>query len=377
MDWDLQAEFQRGEVWTNKKKQRLIDTILRGWQMPSIHLLRSHDYGRMTVLDGQQRLVAIRDFMEGDFRVNGDIPPFNAATSSLGGLTYRQFPAWAQDAFDRYMIPVVRVEDYNPDEVAELFYRLNQGTRLTAAEHRNAFHGPVGKQIKDIANEFVSLSGDQSFLGFSNLRMAYDDVLAHLANTLMEGTLWSRVNSNSVTEMYKWGTPLPTHVEYALRGAIVAVAPALRGKHPEVKFSKASIYSWLVFAVRANAAELVPIDSIPFFISDFESARQRVFGEVHNHRLFNISSNRQYAQLLDIFTDRCSSRSAESSSVVLRDLVLWIFYAVATDHHKYNKGRSSLFESISAIVDLLEQYKFVSEDVLLETAEALGWGNLI
>ena len=31
-DMDLQPDFQRGEIWTLQKKQKLIDSILRGWK---------------------------------------------------------------------------------------------------------------------------------------------------------------------------------------------------------------------------------------------------------------------------------------------------------------------------------------------------------
>ena len=68
---NLQPDFQRGEVWSLAKQKRLIDTILRRWKIPPIHGFTS-DYNDLMdnyvfeeVLDGQQRLVAIRDFCNG------------------------------------------------------------------------------------------------------------------------------------------------------------------------------------------------------------------------------------------------------------------------------------------------------------------------
>ncbi|MFP5849763.1 DUF262 domain-containing protein, partial [Salmonella sp. 741265066_PST] len=40
---DLQPDFQRGEVWTSSKKKLLIDTILREWQVPPIHVILNDD----------------------------------------------------------------------------------------------------------------------------------------------------------------------------------------------------------------------------------------------------------------------------------------------------------------------------------------------
>ncbi|MEO0908549.1 MAG: DUF262 domain-containing protein, partial [Pseudomonadota bacterium] len=41
-DIDLQPDFQRQEVWSVKKKKRLIDTILRGWSIPPVHFVILH-----------------------------------------------------------------------------------------------------------------------------------------------------------------------------------------------------------------------------------------------------------------------------------------------------------------------------------------------
>ena len=83
-DIDLQPDFQRQEVWSSSKKRRLIDTILRGWSIPPIHLVVTPD-SRMGVLDGQQRLATIRDFLHGEFAIDGHITPYDQRISSLHG----------------------------------------------------------------------------------------------------------------------------------------------------------------------------------------------------------------------------------------------------------------------------------------------------
>lgn len=53
-------DWQRENVWDPKKKQKLIDTILKGWRLPKLYLLKtSSDPEEFEVLDGQQRLTAI------------------------------------------------------------------------------------------------------------------------------------------------------------------------------------------------------------------------------------------------------------------------------------------------------------------------------
>src|SRR5262245_12002473 len=90
-DLDLQPGFQRQEVWPDLKKRRLIDTILRGWHIPPIHVVEVKE-GKQEVLDGQQRLVAIRDFMGGSLRVDGTIEPKSPDIVPLHGLRYQDLP---------------------------------------------------------------------------------------------------------------------------------------------------------------------------------------------------------------------------------------------------------------------------------------------
>jgi hypothetical protein len=52
---DLQPDFQRGEIWDTKRRQRLVDTILREWYVPAIHIVVDTD-GEEVVLDGSKGL---------------------------------------------------------------------------------------------------------------------------------------------------------------------------------------------------------------------------------------------------------------------------------------------------------------------------------
>ncbi len=176
---NLQPNFQRGEVWSLAKKQRLIDSILRDWHVPPVHVIELDD-GKQEVLDGQQRLVSIRDFVHGNLRVDGDIEPFNAKIAKLDGLTFKELPKTIQRKFNRFTITVNTITDYDPEEPGELFYRLNQPVRLSSAEERNAFFGEPRQQVKNLALALTQNNLDERFLGFSNSRMAYDDVLARL-----------------------------------------------------------------------------------------------------------------------------------------------------------------------------------------------------
>src|SRR4051812_21668062 len=105
---DLQPEFQRGEIWDLKRRQRLIDTILREWYVPAVHIVQEPDR-RASVLDGQQRLATIRDFFADDFAVDGYIDPIAPELAKLDGKLFSQLPPDVVRGLKSFSLPVVNL----------------------------------------------------------------------------------------------------------------------------------------------------------------------------------------------------------------------------------------------------------------------------
>lgn len=78
---DLNPPYQRGLVWGTKRKRNLIRSLLSGIPVPSIVIndrsVRFEEWDANTdasyvVVDGKQRITALRDFVDGKFGVPGD-----------------------------------------------------------------------------------------------------------------------------------------------------------------------------------------------------------------------------------------------------------------------------------------------------------------
>lgn len=66
---DLDPDFQRGHVWSQKNQIKFIEHILKGGRVPPILFNR---FGREVVLvDGKQRLTAILEFLDNKLPVFG------------------------------------------------------------------------------------------------------------------------------------------------------------------------------------------------------------------------------------------------------------------------------------------------------------------
>ena len=150
---NIDAEYQRGEVWSKPQKQLLIDSILRGFDLPKIFLRKLPDGSEklFDVVDGVQRLTSIWDFMADDFALirRYSYPDLGA----VGGRCWSELPQDAKDRLEFAKITVTELETEDENDIRELFQRLQKGEPLNAAERRNAMLGPVRNFV---ANEMAN-----------------------------------------------------------------------------------------------------------------------------------------------------------------------------------------------------------------------------
>ncbi len=321
---DLQPNFQRGDVWPVSKKRKLIDTILREWSIPPIHVVVTSS-GTLDVLDGQQRLTAIRDFMNDDFSIDGSIKPSDQRVEELSGLRYSQLPPPVRRAFDQYTLRVFRITDYRPEEPGELFYRLNQQITLTAGEQRNAIYGPAREQLKRLVSKFEEAGNKRDTIGFSNSRLAYDDVFAKILFFNEHCTFAEKASEDRISDRFKLQKPFPVEaVDRSYRA--IHLFSASRERTKKLKLNKASLLSWLLFFCRLDTRNM-SFD----YMNVFETAKA---GNLERIRLSKNSSwEIQFSQptrfeegLFNLFVDRSSLRVSDVSSVVYRDFALWAVF---------------------------------------------------
>ncbi|PRY40317.1 DUF262 domain-containing protein [Umezawaea tangerina] len=316
---DLQPEFQRGEVWSTNKKQRLIDTILRRWHVPPIHLV-AKDEGLFDVLDGQQRLTAIRDFVDGLFGVDASIEPHEEKLQTLDGLRFNQLPEGVRNQFESFPIRVFELHDYTPQEPHELFFRLNQPTALTEAEKRNAFIGGPRNQVKDLVKWSEAIGMEASRIGFSNARMSYDDLLARFLITLEQRTLLEKVTAARITNRYRDALSFSEDVVVAAKASLnfFLGLDLLDNRVGGLKPNKATIHSWLCMAAKLHRHGI---------LQGMRSELAATVEYVERARLNRSAADEDpRSKALGVFHDRSTSRVADTSSVMLRDLTGWMIF---------------------------------------------------
>ncbi|HOB67085.1 DUF262 domain-containing protein [Ottowia sp.] len=160
---DLQPKFQRRAAWDTIRKSRLIESIIVGMPVPNIVLAENQEQrGKFIVIDGKQRLVSIKGFIEDDFSLSGlDI------RGDLNGKKYSDLVDDDRNNFDNSTLRSTVIKNWKDDNfLYAIFYRLNSGSLpLSPQELRKALTG--GKLIDHIEDylinsaEFKSLFGDE------------------------------------------------------------------------------------------------------------------------------------------------------------------------------------------------------------------------
>lgn len=152
------TEFQRGEVWDKPRKQKLIDSILRGYSINTI-FFRNTPEGRLECLDGQQRLKTIREFMNGEFAISPKFTPEFKREAKFAEL-----PPSLKNKFISYIIYAVTFYTNKDSETCRIFLRLQEGLPLNSPEKLNAMTGTLHDLIVDLASHrFVKSLGIEDY----------------------------------------------------------------------------------------------------------------------------------------------------------------------------------------------------------------------
>lgn len=151
---DLQPDFQRAaDVWDNIKKSRLIESILLGLPLPSFYFSEDPVSQKLSIIDGLQRICAIRDFIlkeKEPLKLEG-----LQFLKNFEGLTFSQLARPEVKRIKSLKITMNTLRKGTPLDVKYIiFQRVNTaGEPLTPQEMRHALNqGPAAIFIKELAD---------------------------------------------------------------------------------------------------------------------------------------------------------------------------------------------------------------------------------
>jgi hypothetical protein len=182
---DLRPPYQRNLVWLDPQKSSLIDTILHGYPVPELYmqdLIDSKGNERHFVVDGQQRIRACMEFVDGEFELDKDESPRYAE------MTFDDLSDEDKKKVWGYPFIVRLMPDIPEDEMRDIFKRINRyNMALNKQELRHAtYWGAFITCMEGLANhEYWVSSGVFSANDFR--RMLDVEFISELAIAVLHG----------------------------------------------------------------------------------------------------------------------------------------------------------------------------------------------
>lgn len=150
-------EYQRNLAWHPRQQSAFIESLLVGLPIPFLFFYQSPD-GRMEIVDGSQRMRAMRAFLKEGLRLTDLV-----MLPELNGFTYEDLPQDRRNKLEDVAIRTIVLDGSTDASTrAEMFARINKsGTVANEAEiRRGSLPGPVTELIRSLAEsaDFVKLT---------------------------------------------------------------------------------------------------------------------------------------------------------------------------------------------------------------------------
>ncbi len=148
-------EYQRKLAWRPQQQSEFIESLLVGLPVPFLFFYQMPD-GRMEIVDGSQRMRAMRAFLKEGLRLSDLV-----LVPELNGFSFLDLPEGRRNKLEDVTIRTIVLDpSTDPSTRAEMFARINKsGTVANEAEiRRGSLPGPVTELIRGLAEsaQFVA-----------------------------------------------------------------------------------------------------------------------------------------------------------------------------------------------------------------------------
>lgn len=209
---DFSPDYQRNYVWSEKQKVYLIDTLINSFSVPKVYVSKKYDPEKgdtyYDVIDGQQRLTTIINFIDGEFKLSKSKHPkpeyFN---DELEGKYFQDLPLKVKENILSYSFTIDLVEGERR-EITEMFLRLNlSNTTLNKQEiFHSQYSGDFMKLTKRISDEYIDEFVEDKVINGTGIKRMKDHrfITECLVSMLRGITDKDKEHENVIKEYETW-----------------------------------------------------------------------------------------------------------------------------------------------------------------------------
>lgn len=239
----LQPKFQRRPVWSDKARSYFVDTILRRMPVPKLFMRQQIDLaGHRTVreiVDGQQRLRAVIDYIEGKFVIS------KVHNQDFGNLYFYELPEKVKNDFLSYQLSVDLLPGATDTEVLDVFSRINSYTiTLNAQEKLNAkYFGPLKQTAYELGYQHYKFWLNNRILTDLNIaRMAEAELVSELIVAMLAGLQTGKAYLEKYYRNYDEQFPEAERIKKEFQATIDQIASVFGDRLPKTNFMRVPLF---------------------------------------------------------------------------------------------------------------------------------------
>ncbi|MES2716472.1 MAG: DUF262 domain-containing protein [Pseudomonadota bacterium] len=196
-------QYQRAPgLWPTAARSYFIDTIVEGFIFPPIYfheyLERTTKKTRTEIVDGQQRITTIIDFLGGEFALGKN-------SKAHQGMRFEDFDEDTQHRFLSYTVSVDTIREAGRNQILQMFRRMNAYTLpLNDAEKRHSeFFGEFKDFVTRVLDDNAILTEWDVLTARQVMRMGDAEFVADLAMAFEQGVVnTSKTNLYAIYKKY-------------------------------------------------------------------------------------------------------------------------------------------------------------------------------
>lgn len=281
---NFDPEYQRGYVWKKSQKELFIDSLFLDYDIPKIYFYENpKNKYKYDVVDGQQRLKSISEFVSGGIKLPTESDPINK--EKIANKTFDDLSDDLQMEFRNISLDIVILNnEYTQDDIEDMFLRYQNGEPLNAAEKRKAIPGNFRAVVKELSKNTIFRK-----CAFSNHRDAYQDAAAKLLHIRINGNITSitpaAIKSTYIKNKGITGSNRSVKDIKKTFGFLNSAFNKCANKNPQFK-------KYAILTITEVANHLLELYSITDFKKEFADA-------YNNFEVLRIDNNEQDESLQD------------------------------------------------------------------------------
>jgi hypothetical protein len=205
---EITPKFQRRPVWRTPARSYFIDTMLRGMTVPPLYFRMTQNKTKTKtirqVVDGQQRVRTVLDFIAGEYRLSKNLK------APWAGQKFSDLSEAQQEQVRTFSFPTETFKGISDAQILQVFCRLNMnGIALNQQELRNGKYFGLFKQAS-YSLAFAYLEFWTKTKMFSNQGIARMLEVELTSELLIAGHVGMQDKKKSINRYYDdWETVYP------------------------------------------------------------------------------------------------------------------------------------------------------------------------